>query len=246
MDPNFDWEGLEPQQCVQFEPAGLRITLPAGHPGKRVGTGVATRFSIKGDFEITMSYEIIKEPEPEEGGIGTGLFLWVDLDSPELKRAIVTRAVWEKKTYYTWLHLVSAVPGNPATEELRLYPVASAATTGRLRLVRTGAVLSHYAAEGSSGEFRLLRQHAFGTADVKRAVFGGQTGGPQAALDFRVTDVRIRAESLPEFAETAASEESGAVQWLLIALVSSLMLMSALGGWFIIRRRRAALETPDS
>jgi len=246
MDPNFDWEGLEPQQCVQFEPAGLRMTFPAGHTGKRVGTGVATRSPIKGDFDITMSYEIIKEPEPEEGGIGTGLFLWVDLDAPQLKRAIVTRAVWGKKTYYTWLHLVSDVPGNPAAEELRLYPVASAATTGRLRLVRTGAVLSHYAAEGNSEEFRLLRQHAFGTEDVKRTVLGGQTGGPQAALDFRVTDVRIRAESLPEFAETAGSEESGAVQWLLVALVSSLILMSALGGWFIIRRRRAALETADS
>src|SRR5437870_695153 len=46
----FHWHGLDPQGCVEFEAAGMRITLPAGHPGKRMGTGVGVNTTVKGDF----------------------------------------------------------------------------------------------------------------------------------------------------------------------------------------------------
>src|SRR5688572_3210013 len=63
-DKSEGWQriGPEGEQCVKFEVQGLRITLPAGHEGKREDTGVVRGFAVKGDFEITLGYEILQEP----------------------------------------------------------------------------------------------------------------------------------------------------------------------------------------
>src|SRR5436309_12619625 len=53
---DFKVFGPDNEQCVKFEPEGLRITLPAGHPGTRPSTGVATAFGMKGDFEVTIGF----------------------------------------------------------------------------------------------------------------------------------------------------------------------------------------------
>jgi hypothetical protein len=195
---HFDLDGLDPEQCIHSEPAGLRLSFPEGHPGRRMGTGVVTNFAVKGDFEITMSFAIIKEPDPAAAELGTGLYLWVDLNTPRMNRAILTRAVfdWSGKQYTTWFFQANNAGGKPATQELKYFPAGM--KSGRLRLVRAGAILSHYVAEDAAGGFALLRQHPFGAEDVRAIHVGGHTGGRKAALDFRITDLRIRAESLPD------------------------------------------------
>src|SRR4051794_13812984 len=50
--------GPNAQECVQPDPAGTRITLPAGHPGERQNTGLSMDLPVKGDFEATVSFEI--------------------------------------------------------------------------------------------------------------------------------------------------------------------------------------------
>jgi WD40 repeat protein len=232
LDQNFNLDGVEPDQCVHFEPAGLRMSFPVGHPGRRIGTGLATNFPIKGDFEITMGYEVLQEP-PAADGQGTGLYLWVDLDTPDLRRAILTRA---GRQYSTWLHLVNEAAGLPPTQELRVFPAKS--KTGRLRLVRAGSTVAHYVAEEAGDNFTLLRQHRLGPEDVRSVRIGGHTGGPRATLDFRVTGLRIRAESLPDTLATEA-EGDGTIAWLLIALSVFLAVILSLGVWLYVRRRRA-------
>ena len=58
------------------------------------------------------------------------------------------------------------------------------------------AVFEHLAMTYSN-DFTLLRQHPFRGEDLRGVHLGGQTGGPQAALEARITDFRIRAEALP-------------------------------------------------
>ena len=86
--------GADAGKCVQFEPDGLRITLP---PGKNRGPiGVATAFGVMGDFEITVRYEILEEPEPADAGtpnIGTRISLTVYLDRPQNNDASIRRKV---------------------------------------------------------------------------------------------------------------------------------------------------------
>jgi serine/threonine protein kinase/DNA-binding beta-propeller fold protein YncE len=231
---DFELDGLDPDQCLQFEPAGMRITLPAGHPGKRLGTGLVTTFPVKGDCEITIDFEILKEPGPEDAGEGTGVYLWADLDTASMNRGIITRGVWPGRQFYSWFDLSSDAPGKPPFQELEFRPTT--ARTGRLRLVRTGSVLSCYAAEESSDEFILIRQHSFGTEDLKAVHLGGQTGGPKAALEARVTELRIRAKSAADL--PAAQRQAGSKSWLAAGLVLGLAatLACALGVWFWARR----------
>jgi WD40 repeat protein len=56
--------GPDGQNCVQFDAEGLRINLPNGYPKPRPGTGVITDFGVRGNFEITVGYEILPDPEP--------------------------------------------------------------------------------------------------------------------------------------------------------------------------------------
>jgi len=79
----FKLEGPDAGACVHFEPAGLRITLPLGYARERSNTGVRCRLPVKGDFEITVNYEILQEPEPAAAEKGqTRLTLGVGLDRP--------------------------------------------------------------------------------------------------------------------------------------------------------------------
>src|SRR5438105_9867666 len=69
-----DLRGPDPQnpnlrklaEGVTWGPAGARLMLPAGQ-GKLPAAGLATNFQVKGDFEITASYEIINADLPTEG-----------------------------------------------------------------------------------------------------------------------------------------------------------------------------------
>jgi serine/threonine protein kinase len=240
---DFDWDGMDPQGCVTFEPEGLHVTLPVGVPGRRMGTGLQTTIRVKGDFEITMGFEVLKEPRPADAAGATGLYLWLDLDTPGLNRSLLFRAMAAGPRFSSWFHL-SDDAGKQVADESRDYRPTQA-MKGRLRMVRNGAVLSHYAAEEAGEEFILLGQHPYGAEDVRSVRIGGITGGPKAALEFRITDLRIRAEMVPE--AVAPSPPASGREWLAIALAVSFVLTLSLGAWHLVRRRsrlaRSAAET---
>jgi hypothetical protein len=64
LDDDFKLIGPDATSLTKFEPEGLRISLPAKRI-TREPIGVAPRFKIKGDFEITVSYEIINADPPK-------------------------------------------------------------------------------------------------------------------------------------------------------------------------------------
>src|SRR5438128_2650508 len=66
LDANFKLVGPEAAKRVKPEPEGLRITLPAKQKNPDA-VGVAPKFSIKGDVEITVGYEILQADQPKEG-----------------------------------------------------------------------------------------------------------------------------------------------------------------------------------
>ena len=71
----------------------MRITLPTGVAKERPLTGLSTGIQIKGDFEITMAYEVLHEPEPAGAGQGTGLLLGLDQETPASGSATLARGV---------------------------------------------------------------------------------------------------------------------------------------------------------
>jgi RNA polymerase sigma factor (sigma-70 family) len=218
----FNLIGPDAASCVQFDPAGLRITLPTGYAGKRFGTGVACPLEIRGDFEITATYELLREPEAAKAGQGTGLFVGVDLNTVADNRATLTRGIRDATQFMTWFQLSDEADGKPLKDELRV--IAATANKGKLRLVRTGPVLASYVAEDPGKDFVLLRHHPFSTADVKHIRLGAQTGGPDASLEALVLDLRVRADALLD--QPAASVPVGSLRGLLGAL---LIVVLALG-----------------
>src|SRR5436853_3309621 len=58
--------GPDAATCVLFEEGAVRIKLPADYQGKggfhgeRPDTGIIVPVEVKGDFEVTVSYEIIQ------------------------------------------------------------------------------------------------------------------------------------------------------------------------------------------
>jgi DNA-directed RNA polymerase subunit RPC12/RpoP len=229
---DFELVGPNADECVKFEPAGLRIVLP-GQLGQRLSTGVASRFAVKGDFEITLRYEILKE------GQGTGLFLGVDLNTLSYNRATLTRGLRDSRQFLSWFQLSREGSDKPYRDELRVFP--SAGMAARLRLVRTGSVLAHYVAEGAGDNFILLRHHPFGTEDVKAVRLGGQTSG---TLDARIIDVHVRADSLPDMPEVPlAAQEAGKKIWLVLITALLFLALAFSARWLYVRRRSAMPAT---
>jgi RNA polymerase sigma factor (sigma-70 family) len=211
----FNLIGPDAASCVQFDPAGVRITLPTGYPGKWFGTGVACPLELRGDFEITATYEVLREPLAAKSGQGTGLFVGVDLNTVADNRATLTRGIRDATQFMTWFQLSDEADGKPLKDELRVFPAT--AKKGKLRLVRTGPVLASYMAEDPGKDFVLLRHHPFSTADVRHIRLGAQTGGPDASLEALVLDLRVRADSLLE--QPAAAVAVGSPWGLVGALL---------------------------
>ena len=66
--------------------------MPSDYPRQRSLTGVVTDFGLKGDFEITVSFEILQQPNAGLGGNPTDLKLVVvPLEPPQPE-------VWHKST----------------------------------------------------------------------------------------------------------------------------------------------------
>jgi hypothetical protein len=211
----FKRTGPDAGQCVHFEPEGLRIQLPAGYPGERPSTGMLTRLDVRGDFEITVAYDILQAPDKGQAGKQTRFSLGILLDQarPRQEMATLSRMVSGTKgpMLVAWSSLWNQAAGKNVS---RVREVTAGAPTGRLRLVRTGGLLAHYVAEGPGEDFKLLQEEPFPTDDLKDVRLVAATGSPEAALDVRLTDLRIRAtaianaEAVTKVTPPAAGEET--------------------------------------
>lgn len=239
----FVFYGANAKHHVRFEPDGLRLTLPIGGEEKRPTAGVATDIGVTGDFEITVAFEVLDEPPPE-GGRDKQTRFTVDivLDKVGLNAASLSRTVYGKGVeFVTWSGLQADVSAKP---QIKMHYLPARGKSGSLRLARTRTSLSYLASQEAGEDFTLLQQYPFGAEDLKTVRLVGTTGAANAALDVRVTDLRIRAESLsnlPPAPEVQTPQGSGrSFQWLLTALL--VLLMATIGGlllWFLVKRNKA-------
>ncbi len=242
----WDLVGDGAKNCVHFEDEGLRITLPTGWGGIRPSTGVGSGMVLKGDFEISMRFDILKEPEVIEKGPGTRLSMGIILDTPQTKQATVSRSISAKagKVFVVWS---SVWDEETQKDQQKARFITTKATSGELRLVREGSVLSYYVSEKPGGDFILVQQYPFGEEDVKEIRIAGSTGSREATLDARITDLRIRAESLPgspvTFAQTPAKTSGSLVVMIVIFLALTLVGFAV---WWFVRHRSNSVPPEES
>jgi RNA polymerase sigma factor (sigma-70 family) len=259
--------GPEASDCIRFEADGLRFTLPTNYPRQRPGTGVITDFGIKGDFEVTVSFEILPRPKANAPGAATELRLVMVPEEPGVP------AVWHKANQNraglvreiaganqagqflanatTWTEDIPRDKwGNENFSKVEQHSnqrSPAAATTGRLRLVRSGTKLYFLASDGNSDDFELLQKTEFGGKDLKNVRLLASTSGPAANLDVRITHLRIRADAFPKTA--AAVPPTPTIDppkrhWWIIALAATGCAAAAVAGllavWLLLRVSRRA------
>ena len=243
--------GPESDQHVKYEAQGVRVTLPGGRGWGP--TGIATGFGLSGDFDISVRYEIFQEPEQADSGnarTGTRICLTVTLNRPGNSDASIRRKITPNQPVHlmTLRALRQDADGKPDTMA-NAFPVSE--RIGRFRMVRRGAELAYYLADGDEQEFQLLTVHSFAADDLKDVRISGDTSGPNAVLDVRFSDLRISAASLLQGlganvghgGQGAPLPTSLLLVSLLVASTIALFVLLFLGKWLLrclvlIRRRQ--------
>jgi hypothetical protein len=244
----FELTGPDAAACVRRERDGTVIALPAGHPGTRPSTGLHIPSTVRGDFEFTVRFEVLQAPTAAEAGPeGTRFTLGVLLERPGLNTASLS---WARNSQLQggtgWIPSLTLMNETTGANESRVSAAPTQAKSGRLRIVRTGSLLTYYAAEGLSEEFLHLTEVPFAPEDVKDVLVVGSTGGPQAALTVRVTDLYVRSQPAPVPAgdpQPALPRKHFRV-WLVVAGFLGLGLIGMLwvGLWLSRQHQAAARE----
>jgi hypothetical protein len=249
-DPKgLELTGPDAEQCVHFEPNGIRIDLPAdydgppGFSGERPDTGLIVPITVKGDFDITVAFEILKEPDrADAGNPQTRLSLDACVDRTRHVQTTVSRRMspWSAAPQYlAWMRRQDADGG----DEQKHKAVDARAQTGRIRLVREGDLVSYFGADGADGPFTLFEQFPFSKDPLEDVRVTASTGGPRAALEARITNIVVRGESLSKTSDIVASTERSSRTWI-IAAAGILLLATLLALAFFLRSRAPA--TPQS
>jgi hypothetical protein len=235
---DFDFFGPDSENCVHFEPQGLRIKTSPEFGSDHGSTGIVYKTLIKGDFEITTDFGILREPTPLEiDSHHTRFTLDVVLDNSDELVALSRRVArwWQGGTQFGAYTRTTDRRTNQPKERFETF--LTKAKTGRLRIARKGAVVSFEVVEGSGDEFRRLEQVPFDTGDVGevRLVEGG--GGPHGWLDARVTELTIRADALP----AASTRSSRRIPMLAVGVVAAVMALLGIRVWYNRRQNKKPL-----
>lgn len=149
LPPGFAYFGPDPMDVTRFEKEGLRITFP---PKRRIAdrVGVESRERIRGDFEITTTYQILKADQPIMGH-GVGVELFIATDSPTKEELAVFRVarVREGQVYLT----SRATMDEAGKRGYRTRSFPAEVKSGRLRITRVGGEATLWAADGDADEF---------------------------------------------------------------------------------------------
>jgi hypothetical protein len=215
---------------------GLEVRLPADR-GNSIPVALAAYHAVRGDFEITAAYQIVKADVPKSG-IGVGVHLQIKKANPSLESATVawvirpggrSVAAWDRAT-----------PGPDGKPVYKGGVTESSARSGQLRLQRTGEVLSYLLAEGITGDaFHQVHQCDFGTEDLERIALKLMTGGQPCAIEARWLNFRIRSQSSPSMPQPPGHHTS---LWLAVAVGGTVILGGSLEGWRRWRRRPRPLQ----
>jgi len=180
--------GLEPARAVKSEPTGLRLTLPAEKTAEP--TGVKGDFRIKGDFEATVSYEIVNPVGPKENSVA-GFDIYLVTDSINMEAVAFKRSIWpDGREEYGCARMTTDMGRRQDTYKGKREPAKG--NSGQLRIVRVGSKLSLSVQEENAEKFRVVHRVHLGDEDVNQIRLAASSFGSGTAYDVRVRDFRIR------------------------------------------------------
>jgi hypothetical protein len=232
--PDLRLFGVDVAAMAKVEPQGLRFTLPAERDD--VGeVGVESLKILRGDFEITLAYELLAVPKPGPQW-GAGAVLEADFDTPNSPKVRLTRT--QKAGAATFGATYYAHDEGKRTSQPLKYPRANEnVLTGRLRLVRTGIDLALQVDEGGTG-FRTIATKEVGDADVVSVRAMITSGAKPLLVDLRYTNLDLRWDPSTKIAtENQSGEERRSRGWLATAATVVVVGVLSIAGILVARRR---------
>lgn len=185
---------------------GLRISVPAGHDVKSVG--FSPRFTIRGDFEITVDFTLIQRTQPESG-YGTGPTIYLSMGSTQDAAASLGRQLRTDGRDVYGVFAAQVLDGvRKPTAKLFDVPSAATAKTGRLRLRRTDEEITYSVADDHVAEFRPLATLPVSSDEVTLVRIGLSQSDPRSSGTILLHSVHIEADALPHL----PSEQSRTAQ----------------------------------
>jgi len=99
-------------------------------------------------------------------------------------------------------------------------------------------VLSFYASPNGANDFTFLKEYPFVTTDLKAVYISAATHDPKEALDVRLTELRVRADSLENAAAAPVATNPPPRRTALWLVVGSAVTLTLIIGAVLIMRRR--------
>ncbi|MGM0487048.1 MAG: DUF1583 domain-containing protein [Planctomycetota bacterium] len=230
LHPGLSVFGPNVNRTVRHGRSGLRITLPRNREDTGA-VGIEPQFSVSGDFEITLDYEILSADNPKSG-MGAGVKIWTKLASEEFKALTLAHVITADEESRLVPILAQSKDGQRGFSS---NPRTATGQGGRLRLTRTGSDVSFLVAEGESHEFEELQRETVGTEDLAALRISAGTANDPCGLRVVFHDLRIRAANLP--AVSAPTKRSKPLRtWLVIG--GAVAAVGGAGAWYWWKRQR--------
>lgn len=171
---------------------GVKTSNPRGLENKFVG--VSPRFIIRGDFEITVDYQIHQWKRSQEGTLaGISLYLLTEEDQPasaELSHYSKAESDNLYTTFFKSYHKEIEKKGASKFQGI--------SEAGKLRLKRIGDQLTYAVCDTLDGDtFYELRKTTFSTSDIRLLRFGLKKDDPASAISATFKQIVINASELP-------------------------------------------------
>lgn len=232
--PALQLIGPNAQHVIKPDDQGIRLILTEKRK-KRDPVGVATKFCLRGDFEITASYELLKADVPVKG-YGTGARLWMKLDAASVDVISLGRVVRPKNGDVFVAYRVSKGSNGKQLTQTRSSPAHS--KKGKLRLARRGPTLAFLISDGENAEFVELYHLEVGTKDIEQVQLTATTGGEPVTVDLRFANISIRAHKLPT--EPATASRTWWLWWVACAIGVTILGTAGVLIWKRARTRQSS------
>ncbi|QDU36689.1 hypothetical protein Mal4_09770 [Maioricimonas rarisocia] len=203
----FDNRALAPfgagaTSLLQQSEEGVEIAVPAGAETKSVG--LTPRFVVRGDFEITLWYEIKAWDEPQKGsGVGPTLYVTTSGDPSAAAEIGHLHRPEGERMHTTFARAV--VEGEQKKSARRF---ETETMQGQLRIRRTGSELDFEMREDWQDEpHRVLNSAEFSDGDIGLVRVGVKRSDTGARTEVRFKRLRIRADELPQLPSEERTSE---------------------------------------
>ncbi len=190
LDGNFKLYGADAANRVKSEPEGLRITLP-GKTKSPDGLGVIARIPVKGNFEITLGYEILQMDKPKDLW-GNGFELYIETKTPTKESMGLNRIMRPTgaDVYFSSRMRTNVQGGHERIE--RGTDIPAAGKSGQLRITRDGSKTVMSATENGGAEAQVLYRYDLGTEDIALIRLAAIPGNTAFVVDLRLIDLRVK------------------------------------------------------